>query len=395
MSTPQRSAGRRAVKLVGVAAAAALTLAGCGSSSDTGASSEKGTVSGGKCELKDTVKIGAVFSQTGPLAAYGASQAKGAKLAIKEFNKEGGVKYELAIEDDTSQAPIGVARFKKLVDEKVVGIVGPTSSTIAFAAMPPTNAAKVNVVAVSNTAPGIAEIGDYVFRVSLPETTQIPAAVKVAKAKDNIKKVGLIYDQSDAASKAGHDLFVQAFKDEGIELVADKAFASGDVDFSAQLTEIKKTHPDAIVIASLAEEGGPVISQARKMGIDVPLIGNNGMNSPQIIKIAGSDANGLIVGSAWSPSLDTPENNAFLAAYQAEYGAAPDQFAPQVYTAMLTLKSAVDSACSTDATKVRDELAKLSDFKAPIGTFSFDKIGDIQQDALVLQIEDGKYVVAE
>src|SRR6185369_4729227 len=119
-----------------------------------------------------------------------------------------------------------------------------------------------------------------------------------------------------------------------IPVTTTETFAKGDVDFKAQLTKIKASNPDAIVLSALIAEGAPIMVQARQLGITVPFIGGNGMNSVKVFDLAKGASDGLWVGSPWSIENRSPENNSFIVAYTKKYHATPDQFAAQAYDAM-------------------------------------------------------------
>ncbi|MGK2849537.1 MAG: ABC transporter substrate-binding protein [Candidatus Limnocylindrales bacterium] len=146
-----------------------------------------------------------------------------------------------------------------------------------------------------------------------------------------------------------------------------------------------------MVVSAPAEEGAGIITQARGLGIDVPIIGGNGFNSPAIIKNAGKDAEGVVVGAAWNSASQSPENQAFLAAYQAAYSSAPDQFATQAYTGVKLLAEAIKRAGSTDRQAIRDALPEIKDFPTPLGSFSFTELRDADHPAVVQIVKDGTF----
>jgi branched-chain amino acid transport system substrate-binding protein len=246
------------------------------------------------------------------------------------------------------------------------------------------------VLGVSNTAGGITEIGDYVFRDSLPESAVIPNTIKVAKAKLGLKKVALMYGNDDAFTKAGYDVFQKSLQANGIQILTTETFAKGDTDFSAQLTKIKGLNPDAIVVSALAEEAAGIMSQARGLGIQATFIGGNGFNSPQLIKLAGQASEGAISGAAWLVSSDVPKNKAFVQAYHAKYNTDPDQFAAQAYAGTNLIATAIKNAGSTDHKAIRDALANIKNFDSVLGTFSFQN-REPQHTPIVQIVKNGKF----
>jgi branched-chain amino acid transport system substrate-binding protein len=178
------------------------------------------------------------------------------------------------------------------------------------------------------------------------------------------------------------------------------------VDFKAQLTKIKASNPDAIVLSALLAEGAPIMVQARQIGLNVPIIGGNGMNSTKIFDLAKDKSDGLYVGSPWSSSNDTPENSKFIKAYTAKYNGAPDQFAAQAYDALYIAAQAMKQVkfsgkLPADRTALRDALPKVK-WTGATGAFEFrratDKAGkpagyDAQQTPIVSVTKGGQFVI--
>jgi branched-chain amino acid transport system substrate-binding protein len=334
------------------------------------------TAPAGGGTLSGDIPVGFVFSMTGSGGPYGPSQKNGIELAVDEINSSnflGGAKIKPIVEDDASKPEQAVQVFTKLItQDKVVAIVGPTLSNSAKSSDPVAQENKTVVLGVSNTAGGITEIGDYVFRDSLPEAAVIPNTIKVAKAKLGLKKVALMYGNDDAFTKAGYDVFQKALQANGIQILTTETFAKGDNDFNPQLTKIKGLNPDAIVVSALAEDAAGIMSQARGLGIQARFIGGNGFNSPQLAKLAGPAAEGAISGAAWLVSSDVPKNKAFVQAYRAKYNGDPDQFAAQAYAGTYLIATAIKNAGSTDHKAIRDALANIKSFESVLGTFSFE-----------------------
>ncbi len=347
--------------------------------------------------LTGEIPIGAVWSMTGAAAIYGSSQKNASELAIEQINKSGmlgAAKIKLITEDDRSTKEGAITAFDKLIKEyKVAAILGPTLSNSAKAADPIAQAAKVPVLAVSNTAGGIVEMGDFIFRDSLPEMLVQPNTIRETKNKLGFKKVAILYGNDDVFTKGGYDAFKKALNDQDIQVLATETFNKNDSDFSAQLTKIKGLKPDAIIVSALAEEAAGIMSQGRQLGIpeSVPFIGGNGFNSPKLAQLAGPAAEGAITGAAWLISNDTPGNKAFVEEYNKKYGTNPDQFAAQAYTGVYILANAIKTANSSDSTAIRDAMAKIKDLDTVLGKFSFDANREPVHSPVVQVIKNGKF----
>jgi branched-chain amino acid transport system substrate-binding protein len=345
------------------------------------------------------VKVGAVLSLTGDNQIYGNPQKNAIQLAVDEINAAGGVpgiKLVPVFEDDGGTKDKGITAFEKLIKtDNVTAIIGPTLSNTALATFPVSQAAGVPSLGVSTTANGIVENGDYIFRDSLAEAQVIPSTIKAAKEKLGLKKVAIIYGIDNAFTKAGYDVFKKACEDNGIQITSTQTYTATDTDYSAQLTAIKGTNPDAIIISALAE-GANVAKQARELGIDtkVTLIGGNGLNSPNYIKNSGAAGEGTIVGAAWNSSNDNAVNQKFIAAYKAKYNADPDQFAAQAYSGVYILAEAMKIAGpNVDRKTLRDALAGIKGLPTPLGTFSFQADRNADHPPVVQVVKGGKFEV--
>ena len=278
-------------------------------------------------------------------------------------------------EDDASVPQQGTNVYNKLINgDKVAAIIGPTLSNTAKITNPIAQQIGVPVLAVSNTAGGITEIGDFIFRDSLTEAVVIPNTLKTAKQKLGLKKVAALYGNDDAFTKSGYDAFKKALQAESIEILSEQTFAKGDRDFSPQLTQIKAKNPDAIICSALVEEASGIVNQARQLGIPktVRIIGGNGFNSPALMKNAGEAAEGVIVGAAWNGSSTAPLNVKFVDDYTKKYNRAPDQFAAQAFAGVHIVYEAAKAAGTSDNRKaIRDALVKVKDIDTVLGKFSF------------------------
>ena len=350
--------------------------------------------------LPAEITLGAVHDLSGATANYGTAIQKGINLAVKQMNEQKflgeGHTVKVIFEDAAGDPKQAIAAYEKLTANKdVVAILGPTLSTEAKSADPIAQQAKVPVVASSNTVDGIVEIGDYIFRTSLPESAVIPNTIKVTAKALNLKQVAVMYGNDDAYTQGGYKVFKETLDKEGIKILTTETFAKGDIDFSAQLTKIKSLNPDAIVVSALAEEAANIMVQARTLGIpdSVHIIGGNGFNSPKLAQIAGKSAEGAISGSAWTVASSFPASADFVKTFTAENNAAPDQFAAQAYVAAWVVGVAVKNANSSDHAAVRDALTKIKDFDTPLGKFAFDANRNPVHEPVVLIVKDGKFVV--
>ena len=367
-----------------------FTLAACGNNNSE--SSEEKTSDGGKIDAK----IGVISILSGSGSAYGEAITNGFKLAQKEINEKGEVNIELVVEDSAGEQEQALSAAQKIMsDDEVVAILGPTLSTEMNVVGPEADLNGIPIMGTSTTAKGIPQIGEYVFRNSLPEEIAIPAAIEKAVEKYDAKKVALIYGNDDVLTKSGFDTMEKTAKDMKLDIVTIETFQKGQSDYNAQLTKIKELKPDLILSSALYNEGAVIMDQARKMGITVPFVGGNGFNSPKVIEIAGDASEGLIVATPWFAEKEDPKVQEFVKNYEAEYGLAPDQFAAQAYDALYIMAEGLKNAGEADRDALRDAIADIKDLEGILGKFSFDKDGDIVMEPSVVTIKDGKFQLFE
>ncbi len=391
-STGTPSAGSASPSASGsTSGSTSASASGSASASASGSAAAGGSLSG-------EIPVGFAFALTGDAAVYGTSQKNAVDLAVEEINSSGflgGATMRAVIEDDAGRPETATTVFEKLINEdEVVAIIGPTLSNAALSSDPIAQENGVPVVAVSNTAAGITEIGDFIFRASLPESAVIPNTVQVAKEKLGFTKVAIMYANDDAFSKSGYDVFKAALQENGVEILTEETFAGRDTDFSAQLTKIKGLNPDALIVSALVTPASGILTQAQQLGLAVPIIGGNGFNSPDLTRLAGEAANGAISGAAYFVANENAKNTAFVQAYNAKYGKNPDQFAAQAYAGTYLLAEAIRNAGSTDRAAIRDALDQLQNVDTVLGTFSFNN-REPEHPPIVQQLENGAFKLFE
>ncbi len=350
---------------------------------------------GGATSSAPPISIGLAIAQTGSAASFGQDQVIGAKIAEKWINDNGGINgalIKLVIKDTAGDETKAVTAFQSLINEsKVVAIIGPTLSQEAFVADPIADKAKVPVMAPSNTAKGIPQIGTYIQRVSAPGSAVAPNALKAAlKANPNIKKVAVAYAQNDAFSKSETAVFQSVLtSDLQLELVAVQTFQTTDTDFTSQATNLINSKADLVAISGLLTDSGNLVKQLRDLGYKGAIVGGNGLNNPNLFPVCQAQCDGIFVAQAYSADTDNAVNKAFRDAYNAEQKKTPSQFAGQAFTAVQVIAEAlkaIDSKSKLSGMTVEQIRTELNNmlksgmkFSTPLGEISFDKEGEIMQ----------------
>lgn len=371
---------------------------------DMGGQATATTPAGGGDGGDVTLTVGFAFVTSGDNAVYGNSQRAAAELAIEEINAAGeGPQIRGIFEDTAAKPDQAITVFQKFINtDQVHAIIGPTLSNEARSSDPVAQQAGVPVLAVSNTAGGITDIGDYIFRNSLAEFQVIPETVRQAKEALNISKVSLLYASDDAFSKSGADVFRAELQKNNIQILSEQTFATADTDYRTQLTQIKGENPDAIVVSALANPAQTILQQARRdVGIDpgVHIIGGNGFNSPAVVTAAGDTAEGLVVGAAWNLNATDELSQQFIQNFRNKNGRDPDQFAAQAYAGVYILHFAASRADLEGAdlaearTAIRAQLNNVENLQTVLGPFGFTDNRDANHPPVVQIVRNGKFEI--
>ena len=350
--------------------------------------------------LSGDIRIGVVLPLTGALAApYGLPMQRGFELARETINHSGmlgDAKIVFITEDDQGTVEDAVKAYNKLIDQDGVPVIlGPANSSQVQEAFPIAQQNEVVAISSLSSASGLSALGDFNFRISLTTDMLVPSGIRITQEKLRYTKAATIYDDADLYSTDSNKVVREALTANSVEILTTEAYQTGETDFSTQLTRIKESNPDAIFISALAPEMVKIMIQARQIGIatDVPFIVPD--LTQDEVAAAGDAAEGAMAFTSWTSTVDTPGNRAFVQNYQAKYGADPNPWAAQSYTALYILAEAITNAQSTDATAIRDALANTKNFDTVLGQFSFNAAGDAVYDLMVLTVQNGNFEVFE
>ena len=349
--------------------------------------------------LRGEIAIGAVHPITGRLGLDNPPLGQGFELAVAEINNSqlSDVKIKLIVEDGQSTVEGAVEAFNKLIHQDgVSAILGPASSTQGQAVFPIAQQNQVVAISPTSAARGLSAIGDFIFRTTLTTDVLIPSGVRITQEKLGYQKVATIYDEIDLFSTDSNAVLKEALTANGVEVLTTEAFKTGEIDFSAQLTRIKESNPDAIFISATPIETPEILIQGRQLGIpaSVPFLITLTLASSQI-EPAGDAAEGAITFTSWISTADTPGNQVFVQNYRAAYGIEPDVWAAQSYATVYILAKAIADVQSADPSAIRDALANVTDFDTILGKFSFNAVGDAVYDPIVLIVKDGEFQIFE
>ena len=352
------------------------------------------------------IKIGVLDELTGGNATMGTSAANGAKMAIKEANAKGGVlgkQLQAVVADNKSEPSESANAMTKLVSQdRVAAVTGIFASSNAIATSSVAEATKVPFLAVGATNPKVTvdeksgKVKDYTFRVCFIDPFQGTVGANFTLNTLKMKKAVMLVDNSSDYSKGLASFFKDAFTKGGGAILAEEAYLQKDQDFKTILTKVKALNPEVIYVPGYYEEVGKIVKQARELGINVPIIGGDGWDSPKLAEIAGAAAlNNTYFTNHYSVEDTNPVSQAFVEAYKKEYGQMPDAMAVLGYDAMNVLIDAIKRANSAEPEKIREALTATKDYPAITGATSLNATHDAVKSAVIIEMKDGKQMFKE
>ena len=303
----------------------------------------------------------------------------------------------LQLEDGASDEPSAIAAFNLLIRRGVIALIGPTLSQQAFAADPIAQRQGVPVVAPSNTAKGIPQIGWFISRVSAQSSVIAPLSIDEALLREpGIRRVAVFFAQDDAYSTAETAIFQRALAERGLKPVSVQRTQLADNDFQNPITAALQQHPELVVISAQAVDGGNLIRQLRELGYRGQIVVGNGLNTPNIYPICQRWCDGVLIAQAYSPDLNTPINATFRHLFREANGnRTPGQISAQAWSAYQVLFEAIqrlqqrgelEGVSLGDARRRLMQEVLAGRYDTPLGPIHFRPDGEVVQ---------GRFYVAE
>jgi branched-chain amino acid transport system substrate-binding protein len=342
------------------------------------------------------VTIGEVSPLTGSIAHLGKDIANGAQLAVDEINATelmiGGQKVTLKLdtEDDAGDPRQATQVAQKLVDEKVVAVVGHMTSGTSIPASKIYSDAGIAQVTPSATNPAYTQQGfKTTFRLVATDAQQGPALAEYASKKLKIKTVAIV-DDSTAYGQGLAEQFSKSATAFGVNVVSRDATNDKAVDFRSILTKIKGERPDAIMFGGSDASAGPFAKQARALGIKAIILGGDGICSEQVASLAGDAASSIVCSEASMALQKMPGGAAFTTKYAKAFNTQTQIYAPFGYDAVYVIADAMKRADSTSPAKIVEALPKAN-YQGVTGKISFAPSGDLQHGTIsFFSYKDGK-----
>lgn len=359
-------------------------LAGCGSTQTS--------------SKKDPIKFGVIGPYTGPNAKPGQSMKQGVTLAVDEINKAGGINGQMLepiFEDDASVPAQSVSATEKLVTkDEVAFLIGTFNSATTLADMKIIAKEKVPMLVPIAVANEITESGNkWVFRNCATNPIQAVQLMDYIYKNTNQRKFAVIHENTDYGRGLAES--VTKYVQEKGGTVTTESYNIGDTDFYAQLTNIKNSQPDGVIICGNLSEGSQITRQIRELNMKAQLYGFGGLSSFDYNKIAGGSNEGLICTSYFESSSPNQLAQQFVKAYKEKFGVEPDMFAAAMYEAVYLAKAAIEKSGDTKdigkfRTTLRDQFAALKDVPGVQGPTTFDAKGQADKQVMIVQWNNGQ-----
>jgi branched-chain amino acid transport system substrate-binding protein len=351
-------------------------------------------------EDHSTIQIGFFGDLTGPTFNFGVSAKNGVLMAADEINQGGGINghmIDIVIEDDKGSPEEAAQVTGKLIDRyKVIAIIGAGASGNSLAAAPRAQSAHVPLIAPSSTNPAVTQAGDYIFRACFIDAFQGEVMAKFAANTLQAKKAAIMLDFNSPYSRGLTEFFESSFAKLGGEIVVKQSYQQGDADYRGQLSLIKAANPDIIYIPGYYGDVAIIARQARQLGLTMPLLGADGWDAPELWELGGDALNDSYISNHYSADDPSETIQKFVHAYRQRYGnLTPDAHAALAYDALRFLAEAIQRAGTTEGPKLRDALAETKDFAGVTGIISMDRDRNAVKPAVILKLEDGKYIYQE
>jgi len=343
----------------------------------------------------DTIKIGVVGSLTGDQKPWGDDSIAGARMAVEEFNAAGGVNgkmVELIVGDSASKAEQAKSAAEKLLSQGVIGIIGEVASGNTIQIAKAAFSKAVPVIGIGATRTDLTDEGTHVVRVCYTDAFQGPVMANFAYEELGKRKVGIVTDNKAPYSQGLSKSFAEKFKELGGEIVGEVFYETGQTDFTGPINEIKGKNPDVLFLSGYFPEVGPMAQAIRSAGIgkDVPLLGGDGWDSPQLL-VSGGDA---IIDSFFCNHYNNtetrPEVTAFLTKWKAKNGGKDPgtTMAALGYDAASLTFDALKRAKNLNSKDLIDALNDTEGFKGVSGVINLKgKGGNPDKQALVVQVK--------
>jgi len=379
-------------KRITILAAIALVAGAC-----TAAPAGSGAAAGG------TITIGGGFALTGDESALDLPASNGAKLAVKEINAAGGLlgkQINFIVHDSQYKMDVTAQTAKQFVEQdKVPLFIGYTDTDSVLASGPTFQNAKIPFITVGATSPKIpTQVGDMMFLACFGDNVQAAVGAEYSYEKFG-HNAYFLWDKGVEYTTLLGQYFKSRFTELGGTIALEESYDDKATDFSPQIAKIKalSPKPDFYYVAAMPYNIGPIVKQFRDAGIDGPIVGGDGYDTPDLLTVAGAAADNVYftTHALMDATGGTDGIKKFMAAYKTEYQHDPENaFAALGYDTVYLLADAVKRANGTDSAAVKTALEATKDFKGITGSVTFSADAHVPQKGVtMIAVKGGKFTL--
>ena len=350
---------------------------------------------------QDAIKIPNIIELSGAGATVGNNWKNGSSLAVDEINAAGGIlgkKIQLEFVDTGSDPGKARAAIQRALDDKPVAIFGPIYSGSVSATLQLTNEAQVPQVIGGEAANLTAQGSKYLFRTSFGQNVSMPKIANYLRDAVKAKSLAIIFVNNDFG-KGGRNAIMKELESRGIKVVADVSTESGQADFAADVIKLKGANADAIFVYLNEEESARFLIEAKKQGLDKPLIGETTLLGQKVIDLAKDAANGVKGHVGLTVDAPIPAIQAFGKKFEAKFNYKPDHNGVKGYIAPYMIKAAAEKAGNLDAKAIAAALHGLTitPDKVPgiLIEATWDETGEIDRISFLAEVKEGKQVITQ
>jgi len=352
---------------------------------------------------QEPIKLGAIYSLTGSYATIEDPAYKAAKLAVKQINDAGGIKgrpIELIHYDGKSTLEDIANAAQRLVHEdKVIAMIGVADSGFFLASAPIAQDAGIPYLDTGGTVPNLPEqVGEYGHMMPFGDDYQAFVAADFALGDLGAKTAFLLRDGDTDYTRAIATFFEQRFTEKGGKLLDSSTYHTGDTDYSSHITKIRSLdpQPDIIYAAMNPGDDATFVRQAREAGVQLPIIGGDAFDNPDLVKNAGAaNTHDVYFTTHMALTEDGGMVSEFIAAYKAEYGIPPENaFAGLGYDSVLLMAEAMNRASELSSKAINDAIFAITDFNGVTGKASFaDPKRAPDKEVTLIAVKDGVFTL--
>lgn len=345
----------------------------------------------------ETIKMGLLVPLTGPAAADGTSALYSVRIALDQVNKDGGVlgkQIELVYYDDRADAKEAVALAYKLIEQdKIAAFVAGSYSLPTRAVAPIFQEERIPLVAAYAIHPDVTTAGDFCFRNGFLGFVEGKAAGYASHKLLGAKTVALLTSDNDFGRTlvTGFKEYVDKYAPD-LKIVSEQAYPFSEKDYKPYLSKIKELNPDVIFASGYYFQTGPLLRQARELGIESKILGEEGADSPKLVEIAGEAAEGFYIVTNFDRDDPRPVVQNFLKEFRGRHKFEPDMVGASAYDAFMIIVNAMKTAGTTDGKPVRDAIAATVGYDGLTGVMGgFDEIGEVVKPVQVQVVKEGLF----